>query len=96
FDERSRNIFYHTDNIAETQNEKIRICRDCPGALRIDSSAENGLHILAVHIPRKACSKCRETGYKWFDIADKYTYDLVLLQDRTTGEFHEKKQVETL
>jgi hypothetical protein len=59
--------------------------------LRIDSAADNGSRILAVHIPKKACAKCRETGYKWFDTADKYTYDAILLQDRTTGEFHEKK-----
>ncbi len=91
FAERSRNIFYDTDNITETQNEKIRICIDCPGALRIDSTSSRGFHIMAVHIPRKACTKCRETGYKWFDSADKYTYDLILLQDRTTGKFLEKK-----
>jgi acetoin utilization deacetylase AcuC-like enzyme len=96
FDERSRNIFYDTDNIAETQNEKVLICTDCPGALRIDSAADNGSHILAVHIPKKACAKCRETGYKWFDTADKYTYDEILLQDRTTGEFHTKKQADPL
>ncbi len=91
FDERSRNIFYDTANIAETQNEKIRICPNCPGALRIDSSADNGSHILALHIPKKACSKCRETAYQWFDTADKDIYNLILLQDRTTDEFHEKK-----
>ncbi len=96
FNERSRNIFYDTDNIAETQNEKILICTDCPGALRIDSAADNGSHILAVHIPKKACAKCRETGYKWFDTADKYSYDAIFLQDRTTGEFHTKKQTDPL
>ncbi len=92
FDERSRNVFYDTDNITETQNEKIRICPDCAGALRIDSTSDKRVHILAVHIPKKACSKCRETGYKWFDAADKHSYDQIMLQDRTTGEFHEKNK----
>jgi acetoin utilization deacetylase AcuC-like enzyme len=39
FTERSRNIYYDTDNIAETQKETIRVCRECSGVLKIDSSS---------------------------------------------------------
>jgi acetoin utilization deacetylase AcuC-like enzyme len=89
--DRKRNLFYDTDGIRESQSEQIQICPDCAGALRIDSSSDRGLHILAVHIPRKACSKCREVGYRWYDTAERGRFDLTFLQDRTEDIYSEKK-----
>ncbi|MCK5542896.1 MAG: histone deacetylase [Desulfobacterales bacterium] len=77
-----REIYYDTDNLYERQNEKIRVCRDCGGALEIDSKATPGHHILAVHIPHQACNECIETGYDIFDKADTKKYDKIFLQDR--------------
>ncbi len=90
FDERTRNIFYDTDNISETQNEKIRVCPDCSGTIRIDSSSNKGFHILAVHIPKKACNTCKELGYKWYDSAEAGSYDMIFLQDRTEDKYLER------
>ena len=80
---RHREIFYDTDNIFERQKEKVRICRDCGGCFEIDSNAQPGHHILAVHIPINACKACIEAGYKFFDQADKSKFNKVFLQDRT-------------
>jgi len=91
FDERSRGIFYDTDGISEKQKEKIRPCNDCAGALRIDSSSDRGHHILAVHIPIKACNTCKETGYEWYESADSNTYAMIVLQDRSEDTYLEKK-----
>jgi len=91
FDERTRNIFYDTDNILEKQKETIRICQDCGGAWCIDSSSDRGQHILAVHIPFKACKACIEKGHEWFDHADKHTFDAACLQDRTEDKFTRRK-----
>jgi hypothetical protein len=88
--QRARNIFYDTDGIRESQNEQIRICQDCAGALRIESSSDRGVHILAVHIPRNACSKCRETGYEWYDRAGIDQFDMIFLQDRPEDRYHVK------
>jgi acetoin utilization deacetylase AcuC-like enzyme len=90
-DERNRGIFYDTDGISEKQKEKLQICEDCAGALRIDSSSDQGHHILAVHIPMKACSKCKEIGYEWYEKADKNNYGMIVLQDRTEDAYLEKK-----
>ncbi len=87
FDERSRRIFYDTDNISETQREMIRICKDCGGALRIDSSSDRGHHVLCVHIPRKACNACKETGYQWYESANPGDFDMAFLQDRTADKY---------
>jgi hypothetical protein len=87
---RTRRIFYDTDSIRESQNEQIEICPDCAGALRIESSSDRGAHILAVHIPRKACNKCQELGYKWYDLADANHYDRIYMQDRLEDRYIEK------
>ena len=87
---RTRSIYYDTDGIHESQDEQIEICPDCAGALRIDSASDRGKHILAILIPRKACRRCRETGYEWYDSADTNQYDQVYLQDRPKDEYVEK------
>lgn len=86
-DERDRNIFYDTDSLHEKQKETIRVCSNCSGAIRIDSSSDRGSHILAIHIPRKACRDCKGLGYKWYDTADASKYDMIFLQDRTEDKY---------
>jgi len=86
-DRRTRHIFYDTDGIHETQKEHIRICEQCGGALRIDSQADGGAHILAVHIPLNACRKCRDSGREWFETANPRGYDGVFLQDRPADKY---------
>jgi acetoin utilization deacetylase AcuC-like enzyme len=91
FADRERTIYYDTDNIIETQQERIRVCRDCSGALRIDSSTDRGYRICAVHLPRKACSACQELGHEWYDTVKGPPYDRVFLQDRCNREYLVKK-----
>ena len=90
--ERTRSIFYDTDGIRETQTEISRVCRDCAGTWQIASASDRGYRILAVHIPRKACSSCSQQGYDWFEAADTNTFPLVFLQDRPQDQFHQKKR----
>lgn len=85
--ERNLHIYYDTDNISETRREKLRVCPECAGVLGIDSKADNGYHIYAVHIPRKACGVCQELGYRWFDSADPKVFGHVFLQDRTHDQY---------
>ena len=87
FSERTRSIYYDTDNITEKQFETLRICSECSGVYKIDSSADGGRRILAVHVPRSACRKCRSLGYEWFDTADKRKFTGVYLQDRSDDTY---------
>lgn len=91
FVERRRTIMYDTDMIYEMQKDTIRICDDCGGVLKVDSSSDAGHHIFGVCIPVKACSKCVETGYTWYDSADSGPFDKVFLQDRVKDEYTEKR-----
>jgi hypothetical protein len=90
FSDRAKNVFYDTDMLMEQQKERVRICDDCAGAIRIDSSSDRGWRILAVHIPRKACPACRAAAEEWFDTADRATYRLALMQDRDADRYQEK------
>lgn len=85
--DRQRSIFYDTDNIMEQQKETLQVCPDCSGVLAIDSQADRGYHINAIHIPRKACKGCQELGYQWFDSCDVHSYDRIFLQDRTHDQY---------
>jgi acetoin utilization deacetylase AcuC-like enzyme len=78
----TRSLFYDTDMIREQQQEKILSCRSCAGALAIDSSSSRGKHILAVHIPRRACPSCLEKGMAWYEEASPRSYDHIYLQNR--------------
>ncbi len=86
-DHRTRSIYYDTDNIQEQQDETIRICDDCGGALRIESSANRQRPILAIHIPVDACTACQELGHQWFDVAKREDYANIYLQDRTIDRY---------
>jgi len=91
FAERERNIFYDTDGIYEFQYETIRLCHDCAGVLAIDSETDAGCRIHAIHIPRKACKICQETGHDWFDSRDARNYNYIFLQDRTHDRYLVRK-----
>ena len=91
FEERTRRIFYDTDNILENQREVIRVCADCAGALRIESASSRGQRILAIHIPRKACSRCRDLGRQWYETAEWGDFDHIFMQDRPTDTYLERK-----
>ena len=89
--DRQRDIFYDTDQIMESQSERIVTCTDCAGVLRIASAAGTGSRIVAVHIPPHACPGCKSQGYEWYELADPDACDHIFLQDRTEDLFLEKK-----
>ena len=85
--ERKREVFYDTDGIFERQRELIRVCRDCAGALGIESAASTGNHVFAVRIPPGCCPACRQTAEAWFDQAVQGNFSQVFLQDRDRDRF---------
>ena len=91
FFERRRNIFYDTDGIVESQIEKIKGCHECGGTYQIESSSDSGAHILAVHIPRRACKTCKDLGNRWFEEAPIERYDMILLQNRSEDSYRQRK-----
>lgn len=84
---RTRSIYYDTDGIHESQTEHVQFCPDCAGVWKIDSSSDQGKRILAVHIPKSVCRKCKDVAYDWYDSADIKKFDMVFLQDRKEDEY---------
>lgn len=91
FFQRCREIYYDTDNIAERQTERIRLCGGaCSGWRSIRSE---GLHaftgrtarIGAVIVPRHACGQCRSEAQDEFEQVSAQAragrLDLAYLQD---------------
>jgi acetoin utilization deacetylase AcuC-like enzyme len=89
---RKRDIYYDTDGIQESQQEQIQVCDDCSGALRIDSTSSRGFHILAIHVPQKACNACKQAGYEWYETADPDGFDFIFLQDRAEDRYLERQK----
>ncbi len=85
--ERKREVFYDTDGIFERQKELIRVCRDCAGALAVESAASTGNHVFCVRVPLEVCSECRKTAVSWFDQALRGPFAHVFLQDRDRDVF---------
>jgi acetoin utilization deacetylase AcuC-like enzyme len=92
FVQRSKTVFYDTDNIIEEQKETVRVCRECAGVIKIDSYADTGNHLLGICVPRKACSDCQELGSQWFDGGSVKRYNLVCLQDRVLDKYQVKRK----
>jgi len=90
--ERTRDIYYDTDGIRETQHERVRRCKECAGAISIESTSSRGNHIFAVHIPRGACTPCQEMGRTWFEEGCGGRFDYVYLQDRVRGTYERRER----
>jgi len=85
--ERAKSIYYDTDGIHEKQREKVRFCRDCAGALCVESSSSLGQQILGVHVPSGACKPCQDTALSWFENAPRKTFSHIYLQDRVRKSY---------
>ncbi len=88
--ERIKDIYYDTDGIRERQRESIRYCKDCAGALSIESASSLGQHIFGVRIPYGACTACMETALSWFENASHGSFNNIYLQDRVKGTYERK------
>lgn len=84
--QRIRQVYYDTDGIFENQVQKFKVCNKCSGVNTIDSKSDTNYHILAITIPRDACSNCIDEGYRLFKNSSiKYTN--VYLQDKVNDKF---------
>lgn len=90
FHKRRKSIYYDTDGIRETQEETVRICEDCGGAVTIDSSADTGSRIFAVILPGFSCGACRGHAYEAYEAASPGKYRQVFLQDKDRDILYKK------
>ena len=88
----SRSIFYDTDYLQEEQRLDLRMCPDCCGYRRIDSTAvhKSGRQysVYCISLPCACCQDCADRAHSDYEDMKKRTgYDLIYLQDRIGDEF---------
>ena len=87
--ERSRQIYYDTDGIMENQVQHFKRCSKCSGVNWINSKSDSGYKILAITVPRDACSECTNEGYGMYkNPRTKFTN--TYLQDKANDQYHAK------
>jgi len=93
FYRREKSVYYDTDGIEEKQVETVRVCRECPGFLNIDSRAVHPdgrpVNVLALSVPLAACNRCRTLAYDAYAAAraNAASYHHIHLQDKSTDTF---------
>jgi acetoin utilization deacetylase AcuC-like enzyme len=95
FAENTRSIYYDTDNIRERQQERVRLCKRCPGYQLIRSSAIYAYGtqrtVFAVAIPNQACETCQEEARRHYrdQINSPLGLHSVYLQDRPRDNYRQ-------
>ncbi|HHY04419.1 MAG TPA: histone deacetylase [Thermoanaerobacterales bacterium] len=87
---RSRQVYYDTDGIMETQTQKFTICPKCSGLNTVKSKADLGYDILGITIPSDACPSCLDKGYNLYKNTAEGKFFKVYLQDRVNDNFLNK------
>ncbi len=75
---RSREIYYDTDMICDKQEEKTLLCDACPGITCTESQSRKVGLSLCVHVPREACTQCKEHAHAIVHDAQKKNFAHVL------------------
>lgn len=88
--ERTRQVYYDTDGILDTQIQNFKVCKKCSGLNTIESSSDSGYNIFAITIPRDGCSNCVDEGHRLYKNTSTSRYSNIYLQDRVNDEYHSK------
>lgn len=88
--ERPRQIYYDTDGILEKQVQKFTICKNCSGLDTIESQSDTIYSVVAITIPRDACSTCIDKAYNLYKSTPSYDFKKVYLQDKKEDVFYSK------
>lgn len=84
--QREKQIYYDTDRILEKQIRHFSQCPHCCGYESTDSTSSTGYHILAITIPKNACSSCQEKAHNLYkNSPPMFTH--IYLQDRVHDEY---------
>ncbi len=95
FYEDKKQIYYDTDNIRESRQERVRLCQHCPGYQLITSSAiyahGNQRTVFAAAIPQQACETCQEEARRYYreQIEAPQGLHSVYLQDKPRDNYRQ-------
>lgn len=74
----------------EQQARHFTVCEHCQGLEWVDTSSDQGYHLLGITIPRAGCTACEAKGYHIYESTNKgFTH--VQLQDKKNDVYLEKE-----
>lgn len=84
FSIRNKEIFYDTDDIRESQVEKVMYCTKCAGISKIETRSSINSLSSCIEIPIKACDLCRSEGVHLYrdDIKSKKYKHVIFINRR--------------
>jgi acetoin utilization deacetylase AcuC-like enzyme len=80
--EERRQVYYDGEGISESQAERVRLCSECPGLVRLESTVQGRGKLLTLELPRRCCEACRAEGEESFRNADAGHFARIELHDR--------------
>lgn len=85
---RSKDIYYDTDNISESQIESVLLCDDCSGVVKIETWSTVNPLSCCVEIPMNACGRCHDAGLRMLEEAKvKGNYRIIQGINRKDKEY---------
>ena len=59
---RQRDIYYDTDNISESQEDRVKACDNCSGLVQITTRTASRKNSQCLLVPHGACEQCQDEG----------------------------------
>jgi len=85
---RTKDIYYDTDGISESQVESVLLCEDCSGVVKIETWSNINPLSCCVEIPMDACGRCHDSGLRMLEEAQvKGNYRIIQGINRKDKEY---------
>lgn len=84
---RRRSIYYDTDDITETQFERVKDCPHCPGLVITESETARTPKSLGLYVPVQGCDMCSQEAEERFERSLQAGFAHVQLSDRVLKRY---------
>lgn len=88
---RQRSIYYDTDDITETQFERLKDCPHCPGLLLVETQSARVSRSLGLYVPVQGCDLCSQEAEERFAKYRQDGFHRAQLSDRVTKRYEYSK-----
>ncbi|MDY0274608.1 MAG: histone deacetylase [Desulfomicrobium sp.] len=84
---RQRTIYYDTDDITETQVERVKDCPHCPGIMVVETETTSTPKSLGLYVPVQGCDLCSQEAEARFARAFQDGFAHAQLSDRVEKRY---------
>lgn len=85
----TKQIYYDSNGLTDKEIQNFKKCPNCSGLNWIHSRTDNNYKVLAITVPRDACSVCTDEGYEMFKMTNsEFTH--IYIQDKKNDKYQSK------